>query len=140
MRRGFLLLAKLPDSGLGGRSQRDVHAEAAEGQVADGGERRQQWETKSLELLAAVAVTPGGGNPAAAAQLSIRYEYEALEVDYVEAGPFFTGDNFPIEIVDEPSDGTLDIFIYYLPDMNSDQSEGGTWSIATVHFITKQIR
>ena len=79
-------------------------------------------------------------NPAAAAQLSIRYEYEALEVDYVEAGPFFTGDNFPIEIVDEPSDGTLDIFIYYLPDMNADQSEGGTWSIATVHFITKQIR
>ena len=79
-------------------------------------------------------------SPAAAAQLSIRYEYEALEVDYVEAGPFFTGDNFPIEIVDEPSDGTLDIFIYYLPDMNSDQSEGGTWSIATVHFITKQIR
>ena len=78
--------------------------------------------------------------PAAAAQLRIRYEYEALEVDYVEAGPFFAGDNDPIEIVDEPSDGTLDIFIYYLPDMNSDQNEGGTWSIATVHFITKQIR
>ena len=70
--------------------------------------------------------------PAAAAQLRIRYEYEALEVDYVEAGPFFTGDNDPIEIVDEPSDGTLDIFIYY-SDMN-DQNEGGTWSIAIVFY------
>jgi hypothetical protein len=32
--------------------------------------------------------------------------------------------------------GVLDIFIYYLPDMESDQNEGGTWSLATVYFST----
>ena len=30
--------------------------------------------------------------------------------------------------------GVLDIFIYYLPDMESDQNEGGTWSLATIYF------
>ena len=32
--------------------------------------------------------------------------------------------------------GVLDLFMYYLPDMSSEQSQSGTWSIATVYFST----
>ena len=39
--------------------------------------------------------------------------------------------------IDDIQDGTLDIFIYYLPDMNSNQNDGGTWSIATIFFRAK---
>ena len=74
-------------------------------------------------------------DPAAAAHFDIRYDWGSLTVDSVVAGPFFTGQNSPIEItVDEQ--GILSIFIYYLPDMQNDQNNGGTWSIATIHFST----
>ncbi len=73
--------------------------------------------------------------PAAAAHLDIRYDWGSVTVDSVVPGPFFTGKNAPMEVtVDEQ--GILDIFIYYLPDMQSDQSDGGTWSLATVYFST----
>ena len=72
---------------------------------------------------------------AAAAHLQVIYERNSLEYDYLEPGPFFSGDNDPIEIVvDDIQEGTLDIFIYYLPDMDSNQNDGGTWSIATIYF------
>ena len=75
---------------------------------------------------------------AAAAHLQVIYERERLEYDRLEPGPFFNGDNDPIGIVvDDIQDGTLDIFIYYLPDMNSNQNDGGTWSIATISFRAK---
>ena len=32
--------------------------------------------------------------------------------------------------------GILDVFIYFLPDVDSDQSKSGTWSIATVYLST----
>ena len=32
--------------------------------------------------------------------------------------------------------GVLDVFIYFLPDISSDQSQSGTWSIATIYFST----
>ena len=32
--------------------------------------------------------------------------------------------------------GVLDIYLYYLPDVQSNQNEGGTWSLATVYFST----
>jgi len=73
--------------------------------------------------------------PAAAAHLDIRYDWGSVTVDSVIPGPFFTGQNNPMEItVDEQ--GVLDIYIYYLPDVQSDQNEGGTWSLATVYFST----
>jgi hypothetical protein len=72
---------------------------------------------------------------AAAGHLEIRYDWGSVTVESVVPGPFFTGTNAPMEItVDEQ--GILDVFIYYLPDMGSDQSQGGTWSIATVYFST----
>jgi len=72
---------------------------------------------------------------AAAAHLQVIYERNSLEYDYLVPGPFFSGDNDPIEIVvDDIQEGTLDIFIYYLPDMESNQNDGGTWSIATIYF------
>ena len=72
---------------------------------------------------------------AAAAHLQVIYERNSLEYDYLVPGPFFSGDNDPIEIVvDDIQEGTLDIFIYYLPDMDSNQNNGGTWSIATIYF------
>ena len=50
-------------------------------------------------------------------------------------GPFFAGKNNPMEItVDEQ--GILNIYIYYLPDLQSDENEGGTLSLATVYFST----
>ena len=73
--------------------------------------------------------------PAAAAHLDIRYDWGSVTVDSVIPGPFFTGQNNPMEItVDEQ--GVRDIYIYYLPDADSDQNEGGTWSLATVYFST----
>ena len=71
----------------------------------------------------------------AGAHFDIRYDWGSVTVDSVVPGPFFTGLNDPMEItVDEQ--GILDVFIYFLPDVNSDQSQSGTWSIATVYFST----
>ena len=73
--------------------------------------------------------------PAAAAHLDIRYDWGSVTVDSVIPGPFFSGQNNPMEItVDEQ--GELDIYLYYLPDIQSNQSEGGTWSLATVYLST----
>jgi len=73
--------------------------------------------------------------PSAAAHLDIRYDWGSIIVDSVIPGPFFSGENNPMEVtVDEQ--GILDIFLYYLPDIDSDQNEGGTWSLATVYFTT----
>ncbi len=59
-------------------------------------------ELYALELL-----------PAAAAHLDVRYDWGSVSLDSVVPGPFFTGNNEPIEVtVDEQ--GILDIFIYYL--------------------------
>tara|TARA_B100001996_G_scaffold50588_1_gene36188 strand:- start:3 stop:563 length:561 start_codon:yes stop_codon:yes gene_type:complete len=74
-------------------------------------------------------------DPAAGAHFDIRYDWGSVTVDSVVPGPFFTGENDPMEItVDEQ--GVLDLFMYYLPDMSSEQSQSGTWSIATVYFST----
>ena len=73
--------------------------------------------------------------PAAAAHLDVRYDWGSVSVDSVVPGPFFIGNNEPIEVnVDEQ--GILDIFIYYLPDMQTYQSGGGTLSLATIYFST----
>ena len=73
--------------------------------------------------------------PAAAAHLDIRYDWGSVTVDSVIPGPFFSGQNNPMEItVDEQ--GVLDIYLYYLPDVQNNQNEGGTWSLATVYFST----
>ena len=73
--------------------------------------------------------------PAAAAHLDIRYDWGSLTVDSVVPGPFFKGQNSPMEIaIDEQ--GVLDIFIFYLPDLLNDESLAGTWSLATVYFST----
>ena len=74
-------------------------------------------------------------DPSAGAHFDIRYDWGNVTVDSVIPGPFFTGLNEPMEItVDEQ--GVLDVFIYFLPDISSDQSQSGTWSIATVYFST----
>ena len=73
--------------------------------------------------------------PAAAAHLDIRYDWGSVTVDSVVPGPFFKGQNSPMEItIDEQ--GVLDIFIFYLPDPQNDESLAGTWSLATVYFST----
>lgn len=71
-------------------------------------------------------------NPSAAAHLDIRYDWGSVQIDSVVADTFFTGGNNPVEIIVDEQ-GELDIYIYYLPDMNSNQNEGGTWSLATVY-------
>ena len=71
----------------------------------------------------------------AGAHFDIRYDWGSLTVDTVIPGPFFEGANEPLKItVDEK--GVLDIFIYFLPDLSSNQSKSGTWSIATIYFST----
>ena len=73
--------------------------------------------------------------PAAAAHLDIRYDWGSVTVDSVIPGPFFAGQNNPMEItVDEQ--GVLDIYLYYLPEVQNNQNEGGTWSLATVYLST----
>ncbi|MBT4144770.1 MAG: hypothetical protein HOE47_05795 [Candidatus Marinimicrobia bacterium] len=71
-------------------------------------------------------------NPSAAAQLDIRYDWGSVRVDSVTAGEFFQSQNSPIQIV-ENEQGVLDILIYLLPDIEMDQNDGGTWSLATIH-------
>lgn len=72
--------------------------------------------------------------PAAAAHLDIRYEYGSVQIDSVVADTFFQSLNDPFQIVDDDSSGTLDYFIYLLPDTVAEMNEGGTWSLATVYF------
>ncbi|MBT3179446.1 MAG: hypothetical protein HOB40_08450 [Candidatus Marinimicrobia bacterium] len=72
-------------------------------------------------------------NPAAAAQLDVRYDWGSVKIDSVKADTFFQSQNDPIQIVMD-EDGTLDIFIYLLPDSDVNQNEGGTWPLATVYF------
>ena len=74
-------------------------------------------------------------NPAAAAHLEILYDWGSVKVDSVVPGFFFTGENDPVEIVMD-ADGILDVFLYYLPDIDADQNEGGTWSLAKIYFTT----
>jgi hypothetical protein len=75
--------------------------------------------------------------PASAAHIKIGYERTILEYVATEANEFFTGDNDPVVIdVHVPDEGNLDIFLYYLPDLDSNQSQGGTWSLATIYFTT----
>ena len=72
--------------------------------------------------------------PAAAAHLDIRYEWLSVQIDSVIADTFFQSQNNPVQIVVDDKMGTLDYFIYLLPDTFSDLNEGGTWSLATVYF------
>ena len=81
-------------------------------------------EVYGLELL-----------PASAAHLKIKYDWGMLQYDSTQANEFFMGNNNPV-IVDVPEQGLLNIYLYYLPDLFSDQNEGGTWSLATIYFTT----
>jgi len=78
-------------------------------------------------------------DPSAAAYLKIKYDRTIVKLgpDTVVAGDFFQGDNEPFLYWEEDS-SYLDIYLYYLPDMNSDQSSGGTWSLAKIQFIAEQ--
>ncbi len=70
--------------------------------------------------------------PAAAAHLDIRYDWGSVQIDSVVADTFFQSENNPIQIVID-EEGTLDIFIYLLPDTELDQNNGGTWPLATIY-------
>ena len=72
--------------------------------------------------------------PAAAAHLHIQYEWGSVQIDSVVADTFFQSLNNPFQIVDDDKWGTLDYFIYLLPDPVAEMNEGGTWSLATVYF------
>ena len=70
-----------------------------------------------------------------AARLDIRYDWGSIVLESVVPGPFYSGNNNPMEItVDEQ--GILDIFLFYVPDMDTDQNQGGTQSLATMYFST----
>jgi len=81
-------------------------------------------EVYGLELL-----------PASAAHLKIKYDWGMLQYDSTQANEFFKGNNNPV-VVDVPEQGLLNIYLYYLPDLFSDQNDGGTWSLATIYFTT----
>tara|TARA_B100000427_G_scaffold234937_1_gene197906 strand:- start:136 stop:720 length:585 start_codon:yes stop_codon:yes gene_type:complete len=77
-------------------------------------------------------------DPASAAYLKIKHTQNGIRLLDVQADDFFQGDNEPI-IHWEPLPGDeqpsyIDIQIYYLPDMNSIQADGGTWSLAKIKF------
>ena len=52
----------------------------------------------------------------------------------IEPGFLFIGDNQPIITQDDDEKAKPDIYLFYLPDMNSDQSEGGTGPLAKIYF------
>ena len=67
--------------------------------------------------------------------MDIRYDWGSIVLESVVPGPFYSGNNNPMEItVDEQ--GILDIFLFYVPDIDTDQNQGGTQSIATMYFST----
>lgn len=70
--------------------------------------------------------------PAAAAHLDVRYDWGSVQIDSVVADTFFQSENDPVQIVIDEQ-GILDIFIYLLPDTESDENEGGTWPLATIY-------
>jgi hypothetical protein len=72
---------------------------------------------------------------AAAAHIEVIYEYGMITIDSILPGAFFTNINNPIEIVVEEGN-KIQIFLYYLPDMESDQSIGGTRSLVKIYFST----
>ena len=73
----------------------------------------------------------------AAAHLEIIYEYGSINIDSISPGPFFKNSNDPIEIVvDKPN--RYNIYLYYLPNIDSDQNIGGTWSLAKIYFSTTE--
>ena len=72
---------------------------------------------------------------AAAAQIEVIYEYGMITIDSISPGPFFTNTNNPIEIVVEEGN-KIQIYLYYLPNMESDQNIGGTWSLVKIYFST----
>ena len=74
---------------------------------------------------------------AAAAHLEIIYDYGSIIIDSISPGPFFTNLNDPIEIVIEEGN-RIQIFIYYLPNTETDQNVGGTWSLAKIYFSTTE--
>ena len=76
--------------------------------------------------------------PSAAARMDIRYDWGSIVLESVVPGPFYSGNNSPMEItVDEQ--GILDIFLFYVPDIDTDQNQGGTQSIATMYFSTVSV-
>lgn len=75
-------------------------------------------------------------NPAAGVQIGFDFERSHLDYNYIVPGPFFKGINDPLTIVDTLA-GSVKLYLYYLPDIESDQSKGGTQSIATIYFTTK---
>ena len=74
---------------------------------------------------------------AAAAHLEVVYEYGSIIIDSISPGPFFTNTNDPIEVVIEEGN-KIQIYIYYLPNIESNQNSGGTWSLAKIYFSTTE--
>ena len=72
---------------------------------------------------------------AAAAHIEVIFEYGMITIDSISPGPFFTNINDPIEIVVEEGN-KIQIYLYYLPDIESDQNTGGTWSLVKIYFST----
>jgi len=70
--------------------------------------------------------------PTAAAHLDVRYDWGSVQIDSVVADTFFQSQNNPVQVVID-EEGTLDIFIYLLPDIELDQNDGGTWPLATIY-------
>lgn len=55
-------------------------------------------------------------------------------IDSINPGLLFIGGNEPIITQDEDEKAKPDIYLFYLPDMYSDQSEGGTGPLAKIYF------
>lgn len=88
-----------------------------------------------LDTVVSMQVYGLGLLPASAAHLKIKYDWGMLHYDSTTANEFFTGNNNPV-VVDIPEQGLLDIYLYYLPDLLSNQSNGGTWALTTLYFTT----
>ena len=72
----------------------------------------------------------------AAAYIELEFDWDRLRMNHITPGPFFDGENSPIILVDSLMPSKPKIYIYYLPDMESEQSEGGTLQLAKISFTT----
>ena len=71
----------------------------------------------------------------AAAHIEVIFEYGMITIDSISPGPFFANINDPFEIVIEEGN-KIQIYLYYLPDIESDQNIGGTRSLVKIYFST----
>ena len=101
--------------------------------------------TRSVNDTFSIQIYGLGLNPMAGAHIALEFDPGCDDLDdlalcsrieNIEPGLLFTGTNTPIITIDNTEKAKPDIYLFYLPDMISDHSDGGTGPLAKIYFRT----